>query len=366
MRKRMATTEITTNPQGQRGRGAVSNASGRYEASDRVLTDDGWGVLDAPAPAIATHVSIDAAKTIIARNSSPDLNFDRSINPYRGCEHGCVYCFARPTHAYLGLSPGLDFEAKLFAKPNAATLLRQELSKPSYSPRVMALGTNTDPYQPIEKTMGITRTILQTLLDFRHPVGVVTKSQLITRDSDILGDMAGANLAKVALSITTLDRSLARAMEPRAATPERRFATLRALSDAGIPTTVMAAPMIPGLNDHEMEEILSRARDAGATGAGYIVLRLPLEIKDLFQDWLAVHAPDRAARVMKLVREMRGGLDYDPEWGRRMKGTGPYAQLIAKRFRVTCDRLGLNQQSRELDCSQFRIPPKKGDQLSFL
>lgn len=366
MRRRMATTDITTHPAGQKGRGAVSNASGRFEAAERVLSDDGWGALDAAVPAITTHVSIDASKTIIARNSSPDLNFDRSINPYRGCEHGCIYCFARPTHAYLGLSPGLDFETQLFAKPNAATLLRQELSKPNYNPRVMALGTNTDPYQPIERSMAITRSVLQTLRDFRHPVGIVTKSHLVTRDIDILGDMAAMNLAKVAISITTLDRTLARTMEPRAATPERRLAVVRALSDAGIPTTVMAAPMIPGLNDHEMEEILARARTAGATGAGYIVLRLPLEIKDLFQEWLAAKQPGKAGRVMKLVREMRGGLDYDAEWGRRMKGAGPYAQLMAKRFRTACARLALNTQSRELDCSQFRIPPKKGDQLSFL
>ena len=362
----MATTDITAHPSGQKGRAALSNASGRYEGSARVLADDGWGALDEPAHVLTTHVSIDASRTIIARNSSPDLNFDRSVNPYRGCEHGCIYCFARPTHAYLGLSPGLDFETQLFAKPNAAILLRQELSKASYAPRVMALGTNTDPYQPVEKGMGITRTVLQTLRDFRHPVGIVTKSHLITRDIDILGEMAGLNLAKAAISITTLDRGLARRMEPRAATPERRLDAVRALADAGIPVTVMAAPVIPSLNDHELEEILGRAREAGATGAGYVVLRLPLEIKDLFQEWLRAQIPDRAARVMKLVREMRGGLDYDPEWGRRMKGAGPYAQLIAKRFRTACARLGLNTQSRELDCSQFRIPPKKGDQLSFL
>jgi DNA repair photolyase len=362
----MATTDITTHPAGQRGRAAVSNASGRYEGSERVLTDDGWGALDEAAPPLQTQVTIDAARRVISRNSSPDLNFDRSINPYRGCEHGCIYCFARPTHAYLGLSPGLDFETHLFAKPHAAAILRQELSRGSYVPRMMALGTNTDPYQPIEKTMEITRTVLQVLRDFRHPVGIVTKSHLVTRDADILGEMAGMKLAKTALSITTLDRGLARAMEPRAATPERRLEAVRILSEAGVPVTVMAAPMIPGLNDHELEEILTRSREAGATGAGYIVLRLPLEIKDLFQEWLAAKVPGRAARVMKLVREMRGGLDYDPEWGLRMKGTGPYAQLIAKRFRVTCARLGYNQQSRELDCSQFRIPPKAGDQLSFL
>jgi DNA repair photolyase len=366
MRKRMATTDITTHPAGQSGRAAVSNASGRYEGATRILTDDGWGALDEPLPPLRTQVTIDAARSVISRNSSPDLNFDRSINPYRGCEHGCIYCFARPTHAYLGLSPGLDFETHLFAKPHAATLLAQELSRPSYVPRTMALGTNTDPYQPIEKTMGITRTVLQVLRDFRHPVGIVTKSHLVTRDADILGEMAGMKLAKAALSVTTLDRSLARTMEPRAATPQRRLEAVRILAEAGVPVTVMAAPMIPGLNDHELEDILGAAQAAGATGAGYIVLRLPLEIKDLFREWLAAKTPGRAARVMKLVREMRGGLDYDPEWGRRMKGTGPYAQLIAKRFRVACARLGLNQQSRELDCSQFRIPPKAGDQLSFL
>jgi DNA repair photolyase len=362
----MASTDITVPPQGRPGRGAVSNASGRYEATQRVLADDGWGSLDAPPPPLKTSVTIDASRTIIARNSSPDLNFDRSVNPYRGCEHGCVYCYARPTHAYLGLSPGLDFESLLFAKPTAPILLAAELSKPSYVPRTMALGTNTDPYQPVERGMEITRGVLKVLRDFRHPVGIVTKSHLITRDADILADMAGLNLAKAAISVTTLDRSLARAMEPRAATPERRLQAISILAEAGIPVTVMAAPMIPGLNDHELEEILARAAEAGATGAAYIVLRLPLEIKDLFQEWLGAHVPNRAARVMKLVREMRGGQDYDPEWGRRMRGTGPYAQLIAKRFRTACARLRLNEKSRELDCSQFRVPPKKGDQLSFL
>jgi DNA repair photolyase len=370
MRKSMAREErprdITSHPAGQRGRGAVSNASGRFEGLARVLTDDGWGQLDKAPPPLQTTVTIDATKTIIARNSSPDLNFDRSINPYRGCEHGCVYCFARPTHAYLGLSPGLDFEAKLFAKPNAAVLLAAELSRPNYAPRTMALGTNTDPYQPIERKYEITRAVLKVLRDFRHPVGIVTKSHLVTRDIDILSEMAAMGLAKVAISITTLDRKLARQMEPRASTPERRFEAIKLLSEAGIPATVMTSPMIPALNDHEMEAILERARDAGATGASYIVLRLPLEIKDLFREWLEAHAPDRAKHVMTLIRDMRGGRDYDAEWGRRMKGTGPYAQLMARRFRVACQRLGLNKQSRELDVAQFRRPPQKGDQLALL
>ncbi|HAJ47246.1 MAG TPA: radical SAM protein [Alphaproteobacteria bacterium] len=366
MRKRVASTDITAHPSGHKGRGAVSNASGRFEGVSRVLTDDGWGAMDEEPPHLATTVIIDATRTVITRNASPDLNFDRSINPYRGCEHGCTYCFARPTHAYLGLSPGLDFEAKLFAKPSAPILLAHELAKASYVPRMIALGTNTDPYQPIERNMEITRGILTVLRDFRHPVGIVTKSHLVTRDSDILGDMAGRNLAKAAISITTLDRKLARSMEPRAATPERRLAAIKALAEAGIPVTVMAAPMIPGLNDHELEGILEAARAAGATGAGYIVLRMPMEIKDLFREWLAAAVPDRAQRVISLMRDMRGGQDYDAEWGRRMRGTGPYAQLIAKRFRVACQRLRLNEVSRELDCSQFRVPPRKGDQLALL
>lgn len=358
--------DLTAHPDGAGGRGAASNASGRFEEEVRVLADDGWGALDEPPPPLKTTVTIDSSKSVIARNTSPDLNFDRSINPYRGCEHGCIYCFARPTHAYLGLSPGLDFEAKLFAKPRAAALLAAEMSKPSYRPAVIAIGTNTDPYQPIDKTYQITRQVLEVLRDFRHPVGIVTKSHLVTRDIDILSEMASQGLAKVAVSVTTLDRGLARIMEPRAATPARRLEAIEALTKAGIPTTVMAAPMIPALNDHEMEAILEAARNAGATAAAYIVLRMPLEIKDLFREWLERHKPAGAKHVISLIREMRGGRDYDPEWGRRMKGTGPYAQLMAKRFRLASQRLGLNGPQGPLTTSLFRVPPRAGDQLSLL
>jgi len=347
------------------GRGARTNATGRYEPQARVAFDDGWTKEDeAPAP-ICTTVQQDATRTIIARNKSPDISFDRSINPYRGCEHGCVYCFARPTHAYLGLSPGVDFESRLFVKPDAAQLLAAELRAPGYRPRVIAMGTNTDPYQPIERSWKVTRSILEVLRDFRHPTGIVTKSTLIQRDIDILAPMAGMNLARAAVSITTLDRKLARTMEPRAATPEKRLETIRALTKAGIPTAVMTAPMIPALNDHEMEDILAAAAEAGATQAGYVVLRLPLEIKDLFREWLEAHVPDRAKHVMSLIRQMRGGRDYDPEWGTRMRGKGPYARLIAERFAMATRRLGLNKEHRPLDVSKFHPPPRTGDQLAL-
>ena len=349
-----------------KGRGSLTNASGRFESEHRGVVDDGWGSLDEEPAALKTTVGIDATRTIIARNESPDLSFDRSINPYRGCEHGCIYCFARPTHAYLGLSPGQDFESRLFAKPNAARLLAEELSKPNYSVRTMALGTNTDPYQPIDERYQITRQILHVLREFKHPVGIVTKSNRVLRDLDILSDMASMGLARVALSVTTLDRSLARSMEPRAPTPERRIEALRKLSEAGVPTTVMAAPMIPALNDHEMEKILETARDAGAKHAAFVLLRLPLEIKDLFREWLQAREPGRAAHVMSLIRSMRGGRDYDSQWGRRMKGTGPYAQMMAKRFRVACERLRLNEESVELRTDLFKPPPRAGDQMRLL
>ena len=349
-----------------KGRGSLSNGSGRFESEHRVVIDDGWGSLDEEPMALKTSVGIDATRTIIARNDSPDLSFDRSINPYRGCEHGCIYCFARPTHAYLGLSPGQDFESRLFAKPNAARLLADELRKPGYQVRTMALGTNTDPYQPIDERYQITRQILGVLRDFRHPVGIVTKSNRVLRDVDILSEMASMGLARVALSITTLDRKLARSMEPRAPTPDRRVDALHQLSQAGVPTTVMAAPMIPALNDHEMEKILETARDAGARHAGYVLLRLPLEIKDLFREWLEAREPGRANHVMSLIRSMRGGRDYDSQWGRRMKGSGPYAQMMAKRFRVACERLRLNEESVELRTDLFKLPPQSGDQLKLL
>ena len=359
----------TIKPQLLHGRGAVSNAAGRYERQTRVLLDDGWDdgwrtEDDAPPP-LRTEVIHDATRSIIARNQSPDISFDQSINPYRGCEHGCVYCFARPTHAFLGMSPGVDFESRLFAKPNAAALLAKELSAPGYVPKVIALGTNTDPYQPLEKKMRITRQILEVLRDFRHPVAIVTKSPLILRDLDILSDMAGMGLAKAALSITTLDRKLARAMEPRAGTPMRRLQAIQGLSDAGVPAGVMFAPAIPALNDHEMEAVLSAAAGHGARSAGYVLLRLPLEIKDLFREWLEVNTPDRAKHVMTLVRQMRGGKDYDANWNTRMKGTGPYAEMMARRFHMAVKRLVLNRPAAPLAVHTFKRPARLGDQLAL-
>ena len=352
-------------PEGRRGRGVASNASGRYEATEKVAFDDGWGSLDAAPPPLATQVSVDASRTVIARNSSPDIGFDRSINPYRGCEHGCVYCFARPTHAWLGLSPGLDFESRILAKPDAPRLLAAELGRPSYRCAPIAMGTNTDPYQPVERELRITRGILEVLSAWNHPVTIVTKSALVARDADILSDMAARGLARVAVSVTSLDRRLARQMEPRAATPARRIETIGALSAAGIPTGVMAAPLIPALNDHEVEAILKAAAAAGARHAGWILLRLPLEIADLFQEWLAEAVPDRAARVMRLVRDTRGGRDYDPAFGTRMTGAGPVAAMIGRRFRLAARRLGLDAPRTPLRTDLFRPPPRAGDQLSL-
>ena len=297
---------------------------------------------------------------------SPDVGFDRSINPYRGCEHGCVYCYARPTHAYLGLSPGLDFESRLFAKPNAADILKRELRNPRYTPAMIALGTNTDPYQPLERRLRITRSLLEVLSECDHPVGIVTKSALVVRDLDILAPMAAKGLASVALSVTTLDASLASRMEPRAATPSRRLAALQQVAAAGVPTMVMAAPMIPAINDHELEAILERAAAAGAKSASYILVRLPLEIKDLFHEWLQAHFPDRAARVENLIRGARGGRLYDARYRTRMRGTGQYAELLARRFRIAARRLGLDRKLPPLDTSLFRKPTRKGEQLSLL
>jgi DNA repair photolyase len=349
------------------GRGALSNVSGRYEKQVRALLDDGWDdgwrtEDQAPRP-LRIEVIHDATRTIIARNKSPDISFDRSVNPYRGCEHGCIYCFARPTHAYLGLSPGADFESRLFAKPNAAALLEKELRAPGYVPRVIAMGTNTDPYQPLERKMRITRSILEVLRDFRHPVAIVTKSPLILRDLDILAEMAEMGLAKAALSVTSLDRRLARAMEPRAGTPSRRLQAIEGLAKAGVPAGVMFAPAIPALNDHEMEAVLNAAASAGARSAGYVLLRLPLEIKDLFREWLEANAPGKARHVMTLVRQMRGGKDYDSAWNTRMRGTGPYAEMMARCFHLAVKKLGLNRQSSLLDAGQFRRPAQTGDQL---
>jgi DNA repair photolyase len=360
---------ITSDRRLLRGRGALSNAVGRYETEKRVLVDDGWDDgwrdEDGGPPPLRTEVIVDATRSIIARNKSPDISFDQSINPYRGCEHGCIYCFARPTHAYLGMSPGADFESRLFAKPNAAELLRKELSAPGYVPKVIAMGTNTDPYQPIEKKMRITRSVLEVLREFRHPVGIVTKSPLVLRDADILADMARDGLAKVALSVTTLDRRLARTMEPRAGTPQRRLAAIKGLTEAGVPTGVMFAPAIPALNDGEMEQVLAAAAQHGARTAGYVLLRLPLEIKDLFREWLEANEPGRAKHVMSLVRSMRGGKDYDANWSTRMKGTGPYAEMMARRFHMAVKRLGLNQPSRPLSLAKFKKPARLGDQLSL-
>jgi DNA repair photolyase len=345
-----------------KGRGALSNESSRYDSERRIRTTDGWEAEVAAAaeddelPPLRTTLTRDATRTIIARNNSPDIGFDRSINPYRGCEHGCIYCFARPTHAYLGLSPGLDFETKILFKPEAAKLLAAELAAPKYKCAVMAMGTNTDPYQPVERELKVTRQILRVLSDFNHPVGIVTKNHLVTRDIDILGDMARRNLAEVFLSVTTLDRDLARAMEPRASAPHRRLEAIRALATAGIPVGVMTAPMIPGLNDHEMETILDAAVDAGATRAGYVPLRLPLEIKELFEEWLKTHRPDRAERVLSLIRQMRGGKLYDAEFGSRMRGEGPLAILLSQRFAAAVKRLGLNRIGVRLDTSAFHVP----------
>jgi len=348
----------------RRGRGAQTNASGRYESEARAVFDDGWQSLD-ELPPFKTSVGIDTARKVISRNESPDIGFDRSINPYRGCEHGCVYCFARPTHAYLGLSPGLDFESKLFMKPDAPVLLEKELTASGYEPRTMAIGTNTDPYQPIEREHKIMRGILEVLERTGHPVGIVTKSALVTRDIDILARMAERNLVKVAISVTTLDPKLARAMEPRAATPPKRLEALRQLSAAGIPTVVMTAPLIPALNDAEMERILDAAAHAGVKEANYTLLRLPLEVRDLFREWLMANYPDRYRHVFTLIRDMRGGKDYDSQWGTRMKGTGPMAWMIGRRFEIACERLGLNRKRVKLSTSHFVQPPKNGEQLDL-
>lgn len=348
-----------------RGRAATLNPSSRFDKHSRHIFDDGWQTLD-ELPPFKTNVQPELPKSIITRNDSPDLHFDRSINPYRGCEHGCIYCFARPSHSYMGLSAGLDFETNLFAKPNAAKLLEQELSKKSYKPRTIAIGTNTDPYQPIEKQWRVTREILEVLEAANHPVAIVTKSALITRDSDILARMADKGLAKVAISITSLDRKLSRAMEPRAATPGLRLKTIRDLDKAGIPVSVMVAPVIPALNDHEVERILDSAQAAGAKEAGFILLRLPREVSPLFRDWLLNHYPDRYRHVMNLLRAMRGGKDYDAEFGKRMRGDGPYAWQIGRRFELACNKLGLNETKRRLKLDLFTPPVGEAEnQLSL-
>jgi DNA repair photolyase len=355
---------VRIDPERHHGRGAGSNRSGRFEPQERQSFNDGWGALDF-LPPFKTEVQEEKPRKIITTNDSPDISFDRSINPYRGCEHGCAYCFARPTHAYMGLSPGLDFETKLFAKPTAAKLLASELAKPGYAVRTMAIGTNTDPYQPIERRYRIMREVLEVLDATSHPVGIVTKSALVIRDLDILSRMAKRNLVKVALSVTTLDRRLARAMEPRAATPQRRLDTLRLLSEAGVPTTIMVAPVIPALNESEIERLLDAGAAAGVKEAGYVLLRLPYEVKDVFTEFLNREYPDRARHVLSVIKSMRGGKEYDATWGERMTGNGPYAWQIGRRFEIAARRLGLNMERRKLRTDLFTAPRVETDQLSL-
>jgi DNA repair photolyase len=355
----------------RRGRGAVCNPANRFERTRADAFDDGWGTLAqalADLPPLATSLTRDSARSALTWNDSPDLGFDRSVNPYRGCEHGCIYCYARPTHAWIGLSPGLDFEARLQFKPEVATLLEKELRKPGYVPRPIALGSNTDPYQPVERTLGLTRQVLEVLERFNHPVTIVTKSAGVLRDMDILTRMAARNLVQVCLSVTTLDNRLARIMEPRAATPLRRLAAMHELSRAGIPVGVLAAPMIPGVNDAELEKVLEASHAHGARAAGYVLLRLPLEIRQMFEDWLNAHMPDRAARVLALIRETRAGKTYDSRFGIRQTGTGPYADMLARRFAVAMKRLGLDKarENGGLDCSQFAVPGVDQRQLELL
>ncbi|KPA22629.1 Radical SAM superfamily protein [Shimia sp. SK013] len=347
----------------RRGRGAVSNASGRFEPV-REEIQDGWEIEEA-RNAFRTFVEEERPRSVISRNTSPDLNFDRSINPYRGCEHGCIYCFARPTHAYLGYSPGLDFETRLVARPKAAEVLDQELRRKAYSVAPMAIGTNTDPYQPIERQYRVMRRVLKVLRDFRHPVAIVTKGTLIERDIDILSEMARDGLVHVGLSITTLDNETSRKMEPRVPRPARRLETMRRLAAAGIPVRVMIAPVVPALTDHELEGILEASREAGATAASWIMLRLPREVSPLFREWLEEHYPDRASRVMARVQEMHGGQDYDAQWGKRMRGEGFYAEIIAQRFEVARKRFGLAKVLPDLRTDLFEAPLAQGDQLAL-
>jgi DNA repair photolyase len=345
------------------GRGATFNPDNRYSATTRKETDDGWGNMDAPADPLVTSLSVDTSRTVITYNDSPDVGFDRSINPYRGCEHGCVYCFARPSHAWLGLSPGLDFESRLFYKPEAPELLKKELAARSYRPAPIALGINTDAWQPVERRLKLTRRVLEVLVECRHPFSIVTKSALIERDLDLLHEAARLNLVSVAVSVTTLDRQLARKMEPRAAAPQRRLEVIRTLSAAGVPVSVLVAPVVPVLTDYELEAILKAAREAGAQSAGYVLLRLPHELKDLFRAWLDTHYPNKAGHVRSVLRDMRGGRDYDSRYGVRMRGTGEYAGLIAQRFELTERKLGFGDFP-PLDCSQF-IPPRSTPQLDL-
>ncbi len=354
---------IHTEPLRRKARASLSNASGRFDLA-RDSVDDGWQQ-EPPKDVVETEVRMEQARSLISYNRSPDLPFDRSINPYRGCEHGCIYCFARPSHAYLGLSPGLDFETRLIARPNAAEVLRQELSKARYKVAPVALGTNTDPYQPCERDLGLTRACLEVLRDFNHPIAIVTKGSLIERDLDILAEMASRGLVRVGISITTLDPDLSRRMEPRAPTPARRLAMINRLAGAGVPVRLMTSPVVPGLTDHELEALLAAGSAAGADAASWIMLRLPREVSQLWQDWLAEHAPGRAAKVMARLRDMHGGRDYDPRWGHRMRGEGEYAAMIGRRFTAACKRLGLDLRASDLRCDLFRVPPQAGDQLAL-
>ncbi len=349
-----------TDPARRPGRGAASCRSGRFERHARVAVEDGWDIPE-EAPVLRTVVTEERVRRAITRNSSPDIPFDRSLNPYRGCEHGCIYCFARPTHAYLGLSPGLDFETRLVARPNIAEALERELARPSYRPATIALGTATDPYQPAERDRALTRACLAVLERFGHPVGVVTRGTVVERDIDLLARLAARGLVRVGVSLTTLDAGLARRMEPRAPAPARRLAMIRRLSEAGIPVRAMVSPVVPGLTDPEIEAILAAARRAGAVAASWVMLRLPREVSELWQEWLAEHYPDRAGRVMARLREMHGGRDYAPDWGRRMRGEGPYAALVAQRFAAACRREGLAGKLPELRTDLFAPPPAAGD-----
>jgi DNA repair photolyase len=352
-----------------KGRGSLSNPPGRFDRTGIEAVDDGWAHEGAPEEAIesiATSVQPDRAKGVIATNDSPDVGFEQSINPYRGCEHGCIYCYARPSHAYMGLSSGLDFETRLFYKADAAKVLETELSHARYVCKPIMLGANTDPYQPVERRLEVTRSILKVLASCRHPVSIVTKGVLVARDIDLLADLARDNLASVVISITTLDAEIKRTLEPRAASPLARLKAMRELSQAGVPVGVLVAPVVPAITDHEMESILEAAVDAGARVAGYVLLRLPYEVKDLFREWLAEHYPQRASHVMSLVRDARGGRDNDPNFGTRMRGTGAYAEVLRTRFQLACRRLGLNSpRSFELSTTHFRQPGPRSSQLQL-
>jgi DNA repair photolyase len=358
---------VTSKPQPktQRGRGITSNPTGRFEARRQNAFDDGWGTIEEPPPRVRTTVTNERTREPITTNDSPDVPFDRSINPYKGCEHGCSYCFARTTHAYLGLSPGLDFETRIFAKPDLPEALRRRFASRGYVPQVIALGANTDPYQPVERELRISRRILEIMLEFRHPVALITKSQMVLRDLDLLSELAANGLAEVMLSLTTLDAKLARAMEPRATSPAGRLETMRRLAQANVPVGVLSSPMIPGLNDHELERILESSAEAGAKIAGYILLRLPLELAELFEQWLREHAPLRAERVLSLMRQIRGGDLYRADFQTRMVGEGPIAKLLARRFELSCGRLGLNERRHQLRTDLFRRPCPPGENLDL-